>query len=109
MGILDDNLDVDVKVLEKVLIMDLIKQSDYINRDKVNLDTLVYMKPGNIKHTDDYILFIVFDHYQDKFVARWAHFDKRYRVGRVGYRILKINGWMIFFSDFQKSKKSYDI
>ena len=106
MSILDDNLDIDVKVLEKVLIMDLIKQSDYINRDKVNLDTLIYMKPGNIKHVDDYILVVVFDHYQDKFVARWAHFDKRFRYG---YRMVNINNRLVFFSDFQKSKKSYDI
>ena len=106
MGLLDDNLDIGVKVLEKLLVIDLIKQSDYINRDKVNLGTLIYMKPGNIKHVDNYILFIVFDHYQDKFVARWAHFDKRFQYG---YRMVNINNRLVFFSDFQKSKKSYGV
>lgn len=103
MGILDDNLDISVEMLEKVMIKDLIHRSDYNYKDRVTLDDMVYKKPRKVKDPWAYVLTIGIE--DGKYLVKWEHFR------RVPWRrsYVFMNRSNIHLREFQMSKESYNL
>ena len=103
MGLLDDNLDISVEVLEKVMILDLIHCSDYVCKDQVTMDNLAYKKQRKVKDPWMYVLTIGFD--DGKHLVKWEH------MSRIQWRrpILHVDHHPVYLREFQKSKESYCI
>lgn len=103
MGLLDDNLDISVETLEKVMINDILHRSDYNYKDLVTLDDIVYKKPRKVKDPWVYMLTIGIE--DGKYLVKWEHF-RRVSWGR---SFVFVDHRNVYLRDFQKSKEFYNL
>lgn len=103
MGLLDDNLDINKEVLERVMIKDIINNSDYYDNDSVSLDNMIYKKPRKVKDPWMYVLTVGLD--DGKYLVKWEH------ARRITWRraTVYVNHYPIYLREFQKFKESYNI